>query len=268
MSASPHIGASATTTEAPHRADRQTNVDLSIVVPCLNEEENIVPILEQLRAVLTGIDFVAEVVVVDDMSDDRTFELAMQFAAQARQAMRISVVRRQLHRRGYGAVVRYGVASAVGRYCIFVSADAVDPINLIPEFYRRMESGAAMVQCSRYLHRDDAHTIPFKYKFYQFFYRLGVRWLLGIAILDSTYAFKMFRRVELLGVGLTQNRFSISPEITFKVLLNGGRIDYVAAGQGIRTKGVSKFYFRKEAIGYMYVLARAFLHRTGFILWF
>ncbi|WP_424628745.1 glycosyltransferase family 2 protein [Bradyrhizobium sp. SYSU BS000235] len=242
--------------------------DLSIIVPCLNEEENIAVILSKLRDVLSGSDISAEVIVVDDQSDDKTFERAKAFAASVKGIMQIEVIRRPLRRRGYGAAVRYGVANSIGKYCIFVSADAVDPINLIPLFFRRMEAGFDLVQCSRYLQQGDDVTIPFKYKFYQFFYRFGVRTFLGENVRDSTYAFKMFKRADALGVGLTQNRFSISPEITFKVMLNQGRIEHVPAGQGIRTAGTSKFFFRKEAFGYSYVLLRALLHRTGLILWF
>jgi glycosyltransferase involved in cell wall biosynthesis len=242
--------------------------DLTIVIPCLNEEENIVLILDRLVGVLDGHGISTEIIVVDDQSDDRTFLAAEATAKRHADKLSIRVVRRPLHRRGYGAAVRWGVAHGTAKYCIFVSADGVDPVELIPDFYSRMEAGATLVQCSRYLVKSDAATIPFKYKFYQFFYRFGVRFALGHFIADSTYAFKMFRRIDLLGMGLKQNRFSISPEITFKTLLIGGRVEYVAAGQGTRQIGASKFYFRREAFGYGYVLLRAWLHRTGLAFWF
>jgi dolichol-phosphate mannosyltransferase len=92
--------------------------------------------------------------------------------------------------------------------------------------------------------------------------------VLGQRIPDSTYAFKMFRRRETLGFGLSQNRFSISPEITFKSILMGGTVKYIAGAQGVRVYGVSKFVFRKEGIGYGYCLVRAFLHRLNLVYWF
>ena len=78
----------------------------------------------------------------------------------------------------------------------------------------------------------------------------------------------MFRRREMLGVGLSQNRFSISPEITFKSILQGGEVAYIPGSQGVRERGVSKFLFRKEGIGFSYCLLRAFLHRTRLAYWF
>lgn len=243
-------------------------IDLTIVIPCLNEAENIIGILDSLREVVIKQSFSTEIVVVDDKSDDNTYNLAILWGEKNKDAIMVRVIRRSLHRRGYGAVVRYGAAHGVGRYCIFVSADAVDPIHLIPQLYEEMEKGAILAQCSRYLQAGDDSTIPFKYKFFQFFFRRGVRIALGQHIPDSTYAFKMFRRREMLGVGLSQNRFSISPEITFKSILMGGDIKYVAGAQGTRVYGVSKFVFRKEGIGYGYCLIRALLHRYKLAYWF
>jgi glycosyltransferase involved in cell wall biosynthesis len=145
----------------------------------------------------------------------------------------IKVIQRSLHRRGYGAVVRYGTAYGTGRYCIFVSADNVDPVHLIPQMYKEMENGAILAQCSRYIRVGDDSTIPFSYKFYQFFFRIGVRIAIGYSIPDSTYAFKMFRRRELLGVG--QFAASTSALVTFCRSDRGQRI--VCAGRPGRATG-------------------------------
>jgi|GEM_PF-677845 len=245
-------------------------VDLTIVIPCLNEEENIVQILDHVSEAVSGHDFTFEIIVVDDQSDDKTLKYANEWASKNKDKIRTSVITRPLRRRGYGAVVRWGVSFGIGRYCIFVSADDVDPLDLIPKLYNKMEEGAVLAQCSRYLTSGDDSTIPFKYKFFQFFFRIAVRISLGKRIADSTYAFKMFRRSEMLAIGLNQNRFSISPELTFKAILLGGHdgIKYIAGAQGVRTRGVSKFIFYKEGLGFGYCLLRAFLHRFNIIYWF
>jgi len=72
----------------------------------------------------------------------------------------------------------------------------------------------------------------------------------------------------MLSVGLSQNRFSISPEITFKSILMDSNIIYIPGAQGVRQRGVSKFVFFKEGLGFGYCLFRAFLHRTNLIYWF
>lgn len=243
-------------------------IDLTIVIPCLNEAENMFGILNSIQEVIANQSFSTEIIVVDDKSDDKTFEIASKWAKEHAE-IPIKILVRPLHRRGYGAVVRYGAAHGTGRYCIFVSADAVDPIHLIPQLYAEMEKGFSLAQCSRYLNTADSGTIPFKYKFFQYFFRIGVRIALGQYIPDSTYSFKMFLRSEMLSVGLSQNRFSISPEITFKsILMPDSQVSYIPGAQGTRQIGVSKFIFHKEGIGFGYCLIRAFFHRFNLIYWF
>ena len=246
----------------------EPQIDLTIVVPCLNEVENIIGTLDNVYSTLKDQSFTYEIIVVDDISEDETFAVASAWAKQHQGLVPVKVIQRSLHRRGYGAVVRYGTAYGSGRYCIFVSADNVDPVHLIPQMYAEMEKGAILAQCSRYIRAGDDSTIPFSYKFYQFFFRIGVRVSIGYSIPDSTYAFKMFRRRELLGVGLSSNRFNISPEITFKSILIGGNVSYVPGAQGVRQGGKSKFIFHKEGLGYGYCLIRAFFHRYKLIYWF
>jgi len=248
--------------------EKKPQIDLTIVVPCLNEVENIIGTLDNVYNTLKDQPLSYEIIVVDDISEDETFAVASEWAKQHAGLLHIKVIKRSLHRRGYGAVVRYGAAYGTGRYCVFVSADNVDPVHLIPELFREMEGGAILAQCSRYIRAGDDSTIPFSYKFFQFFFRIGVRIAVGYSIPDSTYAFKMFRRQELLGVGLSSNRFNISPEITFKSILIGGEVAYVPGAQGVRLGGKSKFIFHKEGLGYGYCLIRTFLHRYKLIYWF
>jgi len=248
--------------------DTNSQVDLTIVIPCLNEVENIIGTLDNVYLTLKEHSISYEIIVVDDISDDETFAVASGWAQQHTGLVPVKVITRSLHRRGYGAVVRYGTAYGSGRYCIFVSADNVDPVHLIPQMYTDMENGAILVQCSRYIRAGDDSTIPFSYKFFQVFFRIGVRIAIGYSIPDSTYAFKMFRRRDLLGVGLSSNRFNISPEITFKSILIGGKGSYVPGAQGIRQGGKSKFIFHKEGLGYGYCLIRTFFHRYKLIYWF
>jgi glycosyltransferase involved in cell wall biosynthesis len=240
---------------------------LSIIVPCLNEEENVPDILQDLNRVVAGNGLDVEVILIDDCSVDNTFQVALKRAPEY-PALRVRVLRRYHPRRGYGAVLRYGLAHAIGEYIVFVSADGVDPLDLIPEFLKRAKNGSRLVQCSRYVNQADSKNLPIKFKVSHFFYRFLVKRLFGKSISDSTYPFRIFRRVELLALGVAQNTFSISPEIFFKLILNGCEVEYIAHSQGMRTKGVSKFRFRQEGIRYGYVLIRAWLHSKGWILWF
>jgi dolichol-phosphate mannosyltransferase len=142
-------------------------------------------------------------------------------------------------------------------------------VNLLTEMLDvAHNNSASVVQCSRYETKDDSQTIPMSYKFYQFFYRSLVKSIFGEKVNDSTYAFKVFNRADAIALGMTSNRFSISPEITFKAMLSGKRVEFVKGAQGVRKAGLSKFKFMKEGPGFIYCLARAALHKTGIAFWF
>jgi len=238
---------------------------LSVIIPCLNEADNIPSIIAELAKYPESAK-ILETIIVDDSSDDNTRQVAERIVPKYPK-LNVRVLTREKPRRGYGAVVRFGIENARGRYCTFVAADGVDPINLLPEYVRILQQGAQLVQCSRYMTRGDDSTIPFTYKFYQTLFRTFQRVALGRQVPDSTYAFKAFDRELVLRLGLSSNRFNISPEIVFKVLLIGGKIVVIPGSQGVRARGVSKFKFRKEGYGYFKVALRAGLHRLG-IRWF
>lgn len=240
---------------------------LSVIIPCLDEEENVCNVLHDVTEMLVEAKINYEVIVVDDQSTDATRSRAELWATM-HPDRNISVIYKDLHRRGYGAAVKYGLAFAKGEYAIFVSADLVDPINLIPRMYSELLNGCDVAQVSRYLEKANSDTIPFSYKFFQFFYRIGVRLALGQYIPDSTYAFKMFHRAKILAMGVTSNRFNISPEIMFKSILAGLNVHFISGSQGVRVGGVSKFKFHKEGIGFGMCLLRAWMHRNRMIFWF
>ncbi|PYQ27673.1 MAG: glycosyltransferase family 2 protein [Acidobacteria bacterium] len=241
--------------------------ELSIILPSFNEEQHLPETLEKLHDVVTQTSLDVETIVLDDESQDKTLEVATDLAARY-PALHVRVFHHVRQRVGFGAVARFGIAHARGRYCCFVSADGVDPVELIPEFVKRLRAGAHQVQCSRYIRAADARSVPRKYRIYQSVYRRLVRWLLGREITDSTYAFRAFDRVYVQALGLTSNRFSLCPEITFKIVLSGG-VSELIPGQPAPydAGGSNKFKLSNETLGYAYVLLRAWMHQRK-LYWF
>jgi GNAT superfamily N-acetyltransferase len=108
---------------------------VSVVIPCLNEEENIARCVTLAREVLARHGIPGEVVVADNASDDASAELAD--AAGAR------VVHEP--RRGYGSAYLAGFSAARGRFIVMADADLTYDFNDIPRFVRALEDGADLV---------------------------------------------------------------------------------------------------------------------------
>jgi Glycosyl transferase family 2 len=108
---------------------------ISVVIPCLNEAENIEQCVAiALRAMeLAGI--AGEVVVADNDSEDASAALAERAGARV-------VHERQ---RGYGSAYLAGFAAARGRYIVMADADLTYDFNEIPRFLAALEDGGDMV---------------------------------------------------------------------------------------------------------------------------
>jgi glycosyltransferase involved in cell wall biosynthesis len=117
----------------------QEEVLLSVVIPCLNEEENITQVVSLARDVMEREGIRGEVVVADNDSDDRSAELAA--AAGAR------VVHEP--RRGYGSAYLAGFGAARGKYIVMGDADLTYDFNDIPRFVEELDAGAELVMGDR-----------------------------------------------------------------------------------------------------------------------
>ena len=114
-------------------------VEVSVVIPCLNEAENIEECVRRSLDALDEAGIAGEVVVADNDSDDGSAELAA--AAGAR------VVHEP--RRGYGSAYLAGFGAARGQYIVMLDADMTYPFKDIPRFVEELRGGAQLVMGDR-----------------------------------------------------------------------------------------------------------------------
>ena len=146
---------------------------VSVVIPCLNEEENVTRCVRGAIDALASGGLAGEVIVVDNDSDDRSAELAA--AAGARVIVE--------PRRGYGSAYLAGFAAARGTYIVMADADLTYDFGEIPSFIHELQSGAELVMGNRmgnikpgampWLHRYIGY--PLLTGLLNLFFRTGVR---------------------------------------------------------------------------------------------
>lgn len=235
--------------------------DISIIIPCLNEEQNIPQLVNKLDTLIRHHNLKAEVLVIDDCSDDYTFRES--FILQ-----KDFPFLRTFHKglpRGIGHAIRYGIKHAQGKMGVVVMGDLVDPLEAIVDFSEKiLKGGYKLALLSRYLAVEDHKNIPLSYKLYQWWYRFLCHLLVGIKVKDITYAFRAFDLDWAVSLNLESGGFEISPEITLKTFIRGGKIVEIKGRQGRRLVGESKFLFSKEGFGYCAVLIQAaFMRLVG-----
>jgi glycosyltransferase involved in cell wall biosynthesis len=126
----------APTSAPPEAADPQdAGVLVSVVIPCLNEAENIESCVTAALEAIVRMGVHGEVVVADNNSEDDSARLAEQAGARV-------VVE---HRRGYGSAYLAGFEASRGRYIVMADADLTYDFDEIPRFVAALEDGAEMV---------------------------------------------------------------------------------------------------------------------------
>jgi glycosyltransferase involved in cell wall biosynthesis len=112
---------------------------VSIVIPCLNEAENIEQCVTSALRVLDANGLDGEVIVADNGSEDGSAELAAQAGA--------TVIHEP--RRGYGRAYLAGFAAARGTYIVMIDADLTYDFSEIPHFVSELDNGAELVMGNR-----------------------------------------------------------------------------------------------------------------------
>src|SRR6476659_8989576 len=124
---------------SPARTEPQDAPLVSVVVPCLNEAENIEACVSAALEAIVRMGVPGEVIVADNDSEDDSARLAEHAGARV-------VVER---RRGYGSAYLAGFAAARGRYIVMADADLTYDFNEIPRFVENLDAGADLVMGDR-----------------------------------------------------------------------------------------------------------------------
>lgn len=122
---------------------------LSVVIPAYNEQDRIVPTLENTIAYLQDQPFISEIIVVSDGSRDDTAKVAQSFKSHGR----ISIDALEYHpNRGKGYAVRYGMLRSQGRINMFMDADYAVPMDYCERGLALIDSGYDIAIASRAVH--------------------------------------------------------------------------------------------------------------------
>ena len=213
-----------------------------IVLPTFNEADNIVEVLQKLRAVVPE----ASVLVVDDASPDGTADLVEEVAEQIGD---VSVMRRPA-KSGLGSAYRDGFRRGLSvGYDVMVEMDSDlshDPAAL-PSLLSAVADGAALALGSRYI---PGGSIPDWSWYRRALSRWGNRYaaaVLGIDVKDATSGYRAYRAEALTNIDfhtVQADGYGFQVEMAYRVLASGGRIVEVPISFTDRVRGESKMSSR------------------------
>lgn len=177
---------------------------ITVVIPCLNEEQGIEQVLRKMP------EFVDEAIVVDNNSTDRTAEVAASLGAR--------VIREDV--RGYGRSYKKGFSMATGDIIVTLDGDhsyPPDAISYLLEAFLHLE--VDFLNASRFPVRD-RHAMSFKHKFGNLVLSFAMSVLFFRWIHDSQSGMWVFRRAILADMILESDGMAFSEEIKIEALLH------------------------------------------------
>jgi glycosyltransferase involved in cell wall biosynthesis len=185
---------------------------LSVVVPVYNEKETIRRIIEKILK----LDFVKEVLVVDDGSTDGTREILKEATFDGR-------VKLFFHDRnlGKGAALRTGFGQVTGEVVAIQDADLEYDPNEFSEMIRPIAEGVAdVVYGSRLSGGKPQRVHLFWHKMGNGFLTFLTDLLYNTTLSDMETCYKMFRKTVLDNIRIESDGFSVEPELTAKICRN------------------------------------------------
>jgi hypothetical protein len=135
--------------------DRVDGVELTILMPCLNEAETLEICIRKAQAYLKSANVAGEVLIADNGSTDGSQEIATRLGAR--------VV--PVPQKGYGAALQGGIAAAHGRYIIMGDADDSYDFSALDAFVTRLRAGADVVMGNRFKGGIEQGAMPFLHRY-------------------------------------------------------------------------------------------------------
>ena len=199
-------------------AESATSVEVTILMPCLNEAETVGTCIGKAQRFLAQADIFGEVLVADNGSTDGSREIAEKRGAR--------VV--EVRDRGYGAALIGGIDAANGRYVIMGDADDSYDFSALMPFIERLRDGADLVMGNRFKGGIAPGAMPLLHRY------LGnpvLSWIgrlfFHINVGDFHCGLRGFRRERMSALNLRTTGMEFASEMVVCAALAGYRIDEV-----------------------------------------
>ena len=225
-------------------------LSISVIIPCYNEKDTVVQIVEAVKKSGGQID---EIVIVDDCSTDGTRDILENIAAKGP----ICTVLYHDKNQGKGGALATGFKAATGDIIIIQDADLeYDPAEY-PRLLKPILDGKADVVFGSRFAGGDAHRVVY------FWHMMGNRFLTltsnmftNLNLTDMETCYKVFRREILSKIEIEEKRFGFEPEITAKIAKQHCRIYEVGISYSGRTYEEGKKIGWKDGFRALYAIVK------------
>ncbi|RLD12461.1 MAG: glycosyltransferase family 2 protein [Chlamydiae bacterium] len=224
-------------------------IELSIVVPMYNEQDNVSETHRKIHEAIDPLNIKWELIFVNDGSIDNTLSVVSEVAEKDPVLKIVSY----LPNRGRGYALRQGFNAANGEYILSIDFDlSYDADHLVRMYqYLKEHPEADVVLGSAYMKGGEVIGVP---KFRLFISKLGnlmLRLAFPWHIHTITCVLRGYRKEAIKSLALVADGKEIHLEILSKVLDLGYKVAEIPATLTARRKGTSKFKFKKTSLTHL-----------------
>lgn len=226
--------------------------NLSILIPCYNEQDGIDNTVKCLHEKLSRAGFSFEILCVNNNSTDQTEQVLLRLSKTYEHVRYVNTPPIA----GYGVAVRWGLEFYSGDSVVIVMADGSETPEDIIAFYRKIEEGFDCAFGNRFMPGAEVVDYP---RFKLFLNRLGnklIAWVIGVDYGDFTNGFKCYRREVIDSIKpLFAEGFNLTIEMSLSTVLAKARFAVIPNSWKNRSVGTSQFKIFKQAKLYLMTLA-------------
>jgi len=192
-------------------------MNVSIIIPCYNEEKTIKEIVSTVKKYLTEND---EIIVIDDCSSDNTPSILKN---DLKKIIDKLIVSEKNYGKGYS--IKQGIAVAKGNIILIQDADLEYHPSDYEKLLKPIRNGSAdVVYGSRFIGSEEKRVLYFWHTIGNKFLTLLSNMLSDLNLSDMEVGYKVFKSEILKSINLKENRFGFEPEITAKIAKKNIRI--------------------------------------------
>ena len=231
---------------------------LSIVIPARNEEGAIPSTLSHLHLELSLRGIPHEVIVVDDGSTDRTWEVLSKAAAEIPEVR--PVMNRGLN--GFGRAIQLGLSQMRGDAVVIMMADESDDCRDVVRYWNTLNEGYDCVFGSRFLRGGGVIDYPWVKLVLNRVFNFFIRVLFRVKLNDTTNAFKAYRRSVIQGISpILSQHFNLTVELPLKAIVRGYSWKVIPITWKNRRFGVAKLQISEMGSRYLFICLYVWLEK-------
>lgn len=249
---------------------------LSIVIPARDEEGCIASTVEHLHLELQLRGVPHEIIVVDDGSTDRTWEILQAEASRLNQPSTINHQQSTINHQqstilkpikspgphGFGRAITRGLDAMTGDAVVIMMADESDDCRDVVRYWEKLNEGYDCVFGSRFVKGGGTIDYP---PFKLFMNRAAnafVRMMFRHGLNDTTNAFKAYRKTVIDGIrSILSPHFNITVELPLKAIVRGYSFTAIPITWRNRRHGVAKLKLKEMGSRYLFICLYVWLEK-------